>query len=119
VNVRLLARLRGRVNVAWLPESFSCPPALRRPRLGSDYVFVENSTWSVSGRRTCACECLRASLPDVPNLPHGPDQPPPEGLLRSVRAARSRQRKAETRRERDAEIRALLEAALKRLRDNP
>ena len=35
------------------------------------------------------------------------------------RAARSRQRKAETRRERDAEIRALLEAALKKLTEDP
>ena len=35
------------------------------------------------------------------------------------RAARSRQRKAEARRERDAEIRALLEAALNRLREDP
>ena len=33
------------------------------------------------------------------------------------RAARSRQRKAEARRERDAEIRALVEAALERLRE--
>jgi predicted nucleic acid-binding Zn ribbon protein len=33
------------------------------------------------------------------------------------RAARSRQRKAEARRERDAEIRALLEAALEKLRE--
>jgi predicted nucleic acid-binding Zn ribbon protein len=35
------------------------------------------------------------------------------------RAARSRQRKAEARRERDAEIRALLEAALEKLREDP
>ena len=35
------------------------------------------------------------------------------------RAARSRQRKAEARRERDAEIRALLEAALTKLREAP
>jgi predicted nucleic acid-binding Zn ribbon protein len=35
------------------------------------------------------------------------------------RAARSRQRKADARRERDAEIRALLEAALKRLGEDP
>ena len=35
------------------------------------------------------------------------------------RAARSRQRKAKTRRERDAEIPALLEAALNRLREDP
>ena len=35
------------------------------------------------------------------------------------RAARSRQRKAEARRERDAEIRALLEAALKKLTEDP
>jgi predicted nucleic acid-binding Zn ribbon protein len=35
------------------------------------------------------------------------------------RAARSRQRKAEARRARDAEIQALLEAALKRLREDP
>ena len=35
------------------------------------------------------------------------------------RAARSRQRKAEARRERDAEIRALLEAALTKLRKGP
>jgi predicted nucleic acid-binding Zn ribbon protein len=35
------------------------------------------------------------------------------------RAARSRQRKAAARRERDAEIRALLEAALKRLGEGP
>ena len=35
------------------------------------------------------------------------------------RAARSRQRKAEARRERDAEIRALLEAALTKLREGP
>jgi hypothetical protein len=34
------------------------------------------------------------------------------------RAARSRQRKAEARRERDADIRALLEAALKRLTED-
>ena len=34
------------------------------------------------------------------------------------RAARSRQRKAEARRERDAEIRALLEAALSKLRED-
>ena len=33
------------------------------------------------------------------------------------RAARSRQRKAEARRERDAEIRALLEAALEKLQE--
>ena len=33
------------------------------------------------------------------------------------RAARSRQRKAETRRERDAEIRVLLAAALKKLQE--
>ena len=35
------------------------------------------------------------------------------------RAARSRQRKAEARRERDAEIRTLLEAALENLRNDP
>jgi predicted nucleic acid-binding Zn ribbon protein len=35
------------------------------------------------------------------------------------RAARSRQRKADARRERDAEIRVLLEAALKSLREDP
>jgi hypothetical protein len=35
------------------------------------------------------------------------------------RAARSRQRRAEARRERDAEIRALLEMALKRLTEEP
>jgi len=35
------------------------------------------------------------------------------------RAARSRQRKAEARRERDAEIRALFEAALKKLTEDP
>ena len=35
------------------------------------------------------------------------------------RATRSRERKAETRRERDAEIRALLEAALEKLRTAP
>ena len=35
------------------------------------------------------------------------------------RAARSRQRKAEARRERDAEIRTLLEAALEKLREDP
>jgi predicted nucleic acid-binding Zn ribbon protein len=35
------------------------------------------------------------------------------------RAARSRQRKAEARRERAAEIRALLEAALKKLTEEP
>ena len=35
------------------------------------------------------------------------------------RAARSRQRKAEARRERDAEIRALLEAALAKLKEGP
>jgi predicted nucleic acid-binding Zn ribbon protein len=35
------------------------------------------------------------------------------------RAARSRQRKAEAQRERDAEIRALLEAALKKLTEDP
>jgi hypothetical protein len=35
------------------------------------------------------------------------------------RAARSRQRKVEARRERDAEIPALLEAALERLRQDP
>ena len=35
------------------------------------------------------------------------------------RAARSRQRKAETRRERDAEIRTLLEAALEKLKEDP
>ena len=35
------------------------------------------------------------------------------------RAARSRQRKAQAQRERDAEIRALLEAALKKLKENP
>ena len=35
------------------------------------------------------------------------------------RAARSRQRKVEARRERDAEIRALLEAALNKLREGP
>jgi predicted nucleic acid-binding Zn ribbon protein len=35
------------------------------------------------------------------------------------RAARSRQRKAKARRERDAEIRVLLEAALRELRENP
>ena len=35
------------------------------------------------------------------------------------RAARSRQRKAEARRERDAEIQTLLEAALEKLRDEP
>ena len=34
------------------------------------------------------------------------------------RAARSRQRKAEARRERDAEIRALLEAALEKLQED-
>jgi predicted nucleic acid-binding Zn ribbon protein len=35
------------------------------------------------------------------------------------RAARSRQRKAEARRKRDAEIRALLEAALNKLKETP
>ena len=35
------------------------------------------------------------------------------------RAARSRQRKAEARRERDAEIRALLDTALEKLREDP
>jgi predicted nucleic acid-binding Zn ribbon protein len=35
------------------------------------------------------------------------------------RAARSRQRKVEARRERDAEIQTLLEAALEKLRDEP
>ena len=35
------------------------------------------------------------------------------------RAARSRQRKAEAQRERDAEMRALLEAALKKLTEDP
>lgn len=35
------------------------------------------------------------------------------------RAARSRQRQAEARRERNAEIRALLEAALEKLREAP
>jgi len=35
------------------------------------------------------------------------------------RAARSQQRKAEARRERDAEIRALLETALEKLREDP
>ena len=35
------------------------------------------------------------------------------------RAARSRQRKAEARRERDVEIRALLEAAVTKLREGP
>jgi len=35
------------------------------------------------------------------------------------RAARSRQRKATARRERDAEIRGLLEAALETLRETP
>jgi predicted nucleic acid-binding Zn ribbon protein len=35
------------------------------------------------------------------------------------RATRSRQRKAEARTERDAEIRALLEAALEKLREDP
>jgi predicted nucleic acid-binding Zn ribbon protein len=35
------------------------------------------------------------------------------------RAARSRQRKAEARRERDAEIRALLQAAPNKLRETP
>jgi hypothetical protein len=35
------------------------------------------------------------------------------------RAARSRQRKVEARRERDAEIRVLLEAALEKLREGP
>ena len=35
------------------------------------------------------------------------------------RAARSRQRQAEARRERDAEIRGMLEAALEKLREGP
>jgi predicted nucleic acid-binding Zn ribbon protein len=35
------------------------------------------------------------------------------------RAARSRQRKVEARRERDAEIRSPLEAALNKLKENP
>ena len=35
------------------------------------------------------------------------------------RAARSRQRKAEARRELDAEIRALLEAALEKVKEDP
>jgi predicted nucleic acid-binding Zn ribbon protein len=35
------------------------------------------------------------------------------------RAARSRRRRAEARRERDAEIRAMLEAALNKLREGP
>ena len=39
--------------------------------------------------------------------------------LGARRGPRSRQRKAEARRERDAEIRALLEAALEKLREGP
>jgi hypothetical protein len=60
----------------------------------------------------------RASLPDVPGVPHGPT-PVRRCAPVGAGAARSRQRKAEARRERDAEIRALLEAALEKLREQP
>lgn len=54
----------------------------------------------------------RASLPDVPRLPEGPIHDRPEVCSGRCRAARSRQRRVEAQQERDAAIRALLEAAL-------
>jgi hypothetical protein len=59
----------------------------------------------------------RASLPDVPGLPPGPLTGRQEVCSARCRAARSRQRRVEAQRERDAAIRDLLEAALKTLQE--
>jgi predicted nucleic acid-binding Zn ribbon protein len=65
------------------------------------------ATGRVVGSRTCPI-CSTAPLTARQEVCSG-----------RCRAALSRQRKAEAQRERDAEIRALLEAAVKRLREDP
>ena len=60
----------------------------------------------------------RASLP-VPGVLKAPIHARQEVCSGRCRAARSRQRKVAARRERDAEIRALLEVALEKMRGGP
>jgi len=55
----------------------------------------------------------------MPRQPEGSIHTRQEVCSGRCRAARSRQRKVEVRRERDAEIRALLETALKKLSEGP
>jgi predicted nucleic acid-binding Zn ribbon protein len=65
------------------------------------------ATGGVVGSRTCSV-CLKVPI-------HARQ----EVCSARCRATRSRQRKAEARTERDAEIRALLEAAVEKLREEP
>jgi len=55
----------------------------------------------------------------MPRMPPAPIHPDQEVCTGRGRATRSRQRKAEARRERDAEIRGLLETALNKLTEDP
>jgi predicted nucleic acid-binding Zn ribbon protein len=86
------------------------------PMIGGRGMFFSLSTEALSGpmsmtyvlaSRLCSV-CLK-----------GPIHAGQEVCSGRCRAARSRQRKAGARRERDADIRALLEAALKKLREHP
>ena len=71
------------------------------------------------GRRTCARGGRVLASRTCPVCRKTPIHARQEVCSARCRAARSRQRKAEARRERDAEIRALLEAALEKLREGP
>ena len=79
----------------------------------------ENHAHSEPGRRTCACWDPVLASRTCPVCRKVPVHAGQEVCSGKCRAARSRQRKAEARRERDAEIQALLEAALKKLREEP
>ena len=70
------------------------------------------------GVRTPIPEAVLAS-PRCPVCRTAPIHPRQEVCSARCRVARSRQRKAEAQRARDAEIRVLLEAALEKLREEP
>ena len=79
-------------------------PSKSRPVASPDSVRAPHSDGVVASRR---CPICRTALLTAWQ----------EVCSGRCRAARSRQRKAEARRERDAEIRALIEVALEKLRE--
>jgi predicted nucleic acid-binding Zn ribbon protein len=73
----------------------------------------------VTARRTYAYPPAMLASPRSPVCRTAPIHARQEVCSLRCRVARSRQRKAEARRARDAEIRALLEAAVEKLREEP
>ena len=91
----------------------------RNLSLATISLSLRKSACSEPGRRTCACRDPVLASGTCPVCRMGPIHARQKVCSGRCRAARSRQRKAEARRRRDAEIRALLEAPLEKLKGSP